>query len=149
MALLLPGNEWPRLVGLWDMPQGPAGGVAAGDVVGLVKRLGPVKLAVLEAVGASPGAGTGSSFAFGRAYGIVEAALYAAGITPRMVPPAVWKASYGLPGGPAGKVAARALARQLLGDQAGTWFDHVKDDGRAEAVLLAWWGLRHGMGLRT
>ena len=81
------------------------------------------------------------AFNFGLSTGIVHGVLAAHGIPMALAAPAKWKASMGLARFPEetpeqNKSRARALATQLfpsLTEQ----FKRVKDDGRAEAMLLA------------
>jgi len=56
-----------------------------------------------------------------------------------LVAPATWKRALG--GIPAEKDAARARASQLMPSASGYWA-RKKDDGRAEAALIAFWGCR-------
>jgi Holliday junction resolvasome RuvABC endonuclease subunit len=96
-------------------------------------------LVVVEAQHASPQMGVRSAFALGMAYGGVRGAL--AGLNHpwvEYVQPAVWRGSYGLGGGAAGKVAGIALARELLNDP-----ERALTHDEADAVLLAWWGWRN------
>lgn len=94
--------------------------------------------AFVEQVGAMPGQGTASMFAFGKAYGVVLGVLAAAGVPMTLVPPQRWKKALGVP---AAKDGARARASQLLPDAAHQWVKS-KDDGRAEAALIALYGAR-------
>jgi len=62
--------------------------------------------AYIEQVGAMPGQGVSSMFAFGEAFGLAKGVLAGLGIPVQSVPPARW------------------------------------DDGKAEAALIALWGLK-------
>jgi hypothetical protein len=75
-------------------------------------------------------------FAFGYTTGAMSMALAAAGIPYATVPPAVWKKRMRVP---ANKDAARQAASRLMPDAATQWA-RAKDDGRAEAALLAYYG---------
>jgi Holliday junction resolvasome RuvABC endonuclease subunit len=98
-----------------------------------------VKLIVVEAQHASPQMGVRSAFALGQAYGVVRGVLAAAGHPAVVyVQPVVWRGSYGLGGGAAGKDAGTALARELLQQP-----DRPLTHDEADAVLLAWWGWRN------
>jgi crossover junction endodeoxyribonuclease RuvC len=90
----------------------------------------------VEQVGAMPGQGTSSMFAFGKAYGIVIGVLAALDIPTTFVNSRVWKKSLSVP---AAKDGARARASQLMPSAAHQW-TRVKDNGRAEAALIAHWG---------
>ena len=94
--------------------------------------------AVVEQVGAMPGQGVSSMFAFGEAFGLAKGVLAGLGIPVQSVPPARWKRSLGLN---SGKDAARAKAAATWPQQAGE-FKRVRDDGKAEAALIALWGLK-------
>jgi len=96
-------------------------------------------VAVVEQVGAMPGQGVTSMFAFGQAYGLVLGVLAGLWIPTTTVTPATWKKALKLN---TGKDGARAKAAQLWPAQADQ-FKRVKDDGRAEAALLAHWRLHH------
>jgi len=132
------------LVQVFDMPSVDL--VAGGK---LKRRVSPEMLAAelrlynihgtcayIEQVGAMPGQGVSSMFAFGEAFGLAKGVLAGLGIPVQSVPPAKWKRALGLN---AGKDAARAKAAALWPHQAGE-FKRVKDDGKAEAALIAKWG---------
>lgn len=98
--------------------------------------------AVIEAVHAMPRQGVVSTFRFGRGLGLWEGLLAGLGIPYEMVTPQRWRKDLGIPNG-ADKAASRVRAQQLfpgLADQ----LARVKDDGRAEALLLAEWRRRQG-----
>jgi crossover junction endodeoxyribonuclease RuvC len=94
--------------------------------------------AFVEQVGAMPGQGVTSMFAFGQSYGIILGVLAALRIPYTRVPPITWKKAMGVRGG---KDASRARASELMPEDAATW-KRVKDEGRAEAALIALYGLR-------
>ena len=95
-----------------------------------------VQAAYLELVGAMPGQGVSSMFAFGRAVGVVEGVLGARGIPVTKVPPQVWQRAMRVRGG---KDGARERAMQLYPTYAES-FARKKDDGRADAALIASYG---------
>lgn len=99
----------------------------------------------IEQVGAMPGQGVTSMFAFGKTYGIVLGAVAAKGLPSSEVTPAVWKKRLGLA---TGKDAARKRASELLPGAAHRW-PLVKHDGRAEAALIALYGARSLAGIAT
>ena len=90
----------------------------------------------IERVHALPGQGATSSFSFGLAYGMARGALAAARVPLRLVTPQEWKRHFRL--GPH-KNEARLIAARLFPHQSDL-FARVKDDGRAEAALLALFG---------
>lgn len=93
-------------------------------------------VAYVEQVGAMPGQGVSSMFAFGQAFGIVLGVMAGLAIPTQTVTPGKWKKDLKLNGG---KDAARAKAAQVWPAHAGE-FKRVKDDGKAEAGLIAIWG---------
>ena len=99
--------------------------------------------AFVEQVGAMPGQGVSSVFSFGKSYGVVIGVLATLGVPMTFVAPAVWKRALQVP---AAKDGARARASQLLPAAAAHW-PLVKHDGRAEAALIATYGLRTLGGL--
>ncbi len=97
------------------------------------------QLAVIENVGAMPGQAPNAMFSFGFACGAVQEAVAAAGIPMTLVVPQVWKRVYGIPGGRENKDVSRQKASMMFPSHAHLWA-RKKDDGRAEAVLLAHYG---------
>ena len=89
------------------------------------------------------------AFAFGFYTGIVHGVLAAVGIPILKVAPSQWKPAMGLRCGRDEKPAdtkdrARALAQQMFPDVAKS-FARKKDDGRAEAALIAAYGAARGI----
>lgn len=80
------------------------------------------------------GQSASAAFAFGKVAGQLEQALACSGIPYAAVAPAKWKRALGLIGGD--KSDSRKLACKLF-PQYQHLFARVKDDGRAEAALLA------------
>ncbi len=95
--------------------------------------------AFVEKVGAMPGNGSVSMFGFGVSYGLVRGVLAANFVPITLVPPQTWKSKLGVP---ASKEGARARASQLLPAFSHLW-PLVKHDGRAEAALIAYYGVVH------
>lgn len=91
------------------------------------------RLAMIEQVGARPGAGVSGMFNFGRSFGLAEGVVCAQFWPLEYAPPHVWKREMACP---KEKDGARARASQLLPEHAHNWA-RCKDDGRAEATLLA------------
>jgi len=100
---------------------------------------GVIEHAFVEKVGAMPGNGAVSMFGFGVSYGLVRGVLAANFIPITLVPPQTWKSRLGVP---ASKEGARARASQLLPAFSHLW-PLVKHDGRAEAALIAYYGVVH------
>ena len=87
-----------------------------------------------------PGQGVTSVFSFGRSLGAIEGVLSALGIPYSLVHSTRWKKAAGLTG--KDKDAARAKVireHPEIADQ----LTRKKDVGRADAILLAEYGLNH------
>jgi crossover junction endodeoxyribonuclease RuvC len=96
--------------------------------------------AYVEQVGSMPGQGVSSVFAFGKTFGTILGVLAANYIETELVAPATWKRVMGIKSG-SGKDVSRQRATQAFPNKAGL-FARVKDDGRAEAALIALYGAR-------
>ena len=92
--------------------------------------------AFIERVHALPKQGVTSSFTFGMAYGLVRGALATLAVPTHLITPNEWKKSFRL--GP-DKNEARLVAARMFPANAAS-FIRVRDDGRAEAALLALFG---------
>ena len=90
---------------------------------------------VIEKVGAMPGQGVTSMFNFGRSAGIIEGVVAALQRPYTYVTPAAWTKAVGRA---AGKDASRMRAMELFPTRA-ELFKRAKDDGRADAALIAYW----------
>jgi len=97
-------------------------------------------IAYVEKPASRPGQSVVAMFGFGRSLGVVEGVLAALNIPVTYVAPATWTKQMGKP---AGKDASRHRAMELFPDHQDQ-FKRVKDDGRAEAALIATWGIKHG-----
>lgn len=90
----------------------------------------------VERAQSMPRGGVASMFRYGTGYGVLLGTLGALGISTETVPPAKWKKALGLS---KDKAACRRRASEL-------WplhherFARAKDDGRAEAALIALYG---------
>lgn len=138
---------WPvsSLIEVVDMPIGEENGRPVLDMPKVLDELclpGHEQATVwLERVAPRPGEGTVSSFRFGQGYGALAMAAIANGHKLRHVTPQTWKRHYELLGldKPAAKVASRNRAKSLWPEQSDL-FRRVKDHGRAEACLIAFYG---------
>lgn len=92
---------------------------------------------VIEDVAARPGQGVTSMFNFGKTLGFVHAIAAAQRKPLWLVTPSTWKGKMGLL--KSDKNASRELSRRLLPLLAPE-ITRVKDDGVAEAALLAYYG---------
>lgn len=94
--------------------------------------------AIVELVGAMPGQGVTSMFNFGQSYGVILGVLGALYIPVTPVRPQAWRKAAGVHGD---KKHSRSRAAELFPANAAD-FARVKDDGRAEAALIAYSGPR-------
>jgi len=92
-------------------------------------------MAVMEKTGAMPGQGVSSMYQFGRSCGMLEGILAALQIPVTYVSPATWQKDVNARGGKDGN---RARAAELFPAYAAE-FSRKKDDGRADAALMAFW----------
>ena len=93
----------------------------------------------VEKVSAMAGQGVTSVFSFGRSFGMIEGILAAFRLPVTFVPPATWVKAVGRG---QGKDASRARAMELFPENQAD-FKRVKDDGRADAALIAYWGTKN------
>lgn len=137
----------PHLVTAEDLPV--AGGEI--DVATLAARLRSMApdVAIIEQVASMPKQGVASTFKFGVAYGMARGIVTGLGIPLHLVTPRRWKAHFHLD---SDKDKSRALALRYW--PTSTAFARKRDDGRAEAALLARYyaevlGPANGMGERA
>ena len=93
-------------------------------------------VAWVEKVGAMPKQGISSTWKFAQGYGTILGVLGALEVRTQHVTPAVWKRTMKVT---AEKGTSRRLACELWPSKADR-FARVKDDGRAEACLIAEYG---------
>jgi crossover junction endodeoxyribonuclease RuvC len=91
--------------------------------------------AIIELVGAMPGQGVTSMFAFGKSYGLCIGICAGLQIPVEHVTPAKWKKAVGAR---EGKDGNRMRAAEVFPAYAHL-FRRVKDDGRSDAALIAFW----------
>lgn len=115
-----------------DMPDTTAG------VHDLIAGLPLIKVCTLEKPFYPQMIGITNAVKIAEAFGILRGALQWRDIPVREVRPSEWKRALNLS---SHKAASREKAGQFFPDDAHL-FARVKDDGRAEAALLAWYGLR-------
>lgn len=119
------------------------------SILGAWASLYDIKAVAIEKVHAMPLRGPGGAirqspnglFEFGYAAGALAQAVASAGLPMLLIPAATWKAVYGLRGGRENKDMSRQKASQMFPGAAHLWA-RKKDDGRAEAVLLAHYASR-------
>jgi hypothetical protein len=102
----------------------------------LISDIGVVKCAWLERPFYPQIIGIKNAVTIATTYGELKACLFFAGIPTFEVDPSTWKKSMHLS---TDKNASRSLASQHFPDQSNQWA-RVKDDGRAEAALIALYG---------
>lgn len=91
----------------------------------------------IEKAQAMPGQGVSGMFRYGVNYGILLGLCAALRVPYTEIPPGVWKRKMGLG---KDKNLSRQRAQQLFPQCS---FTRKKDDGRAEALLLAWYGSQY------
>lgn len=134
---LIDTADWT--IAITDMPREPGkGGKNAVSPVGVNHILNATNpdYFFIEDVWSSPQMGVVSAFSFGRSLGILEGAGAGRSILTK-VRPQDWKAATKTP---KDKNEARRRAMQVF-PCAYDLFARVKDDGRAEAALLCFYGL--------
>ena len=109
--------------------------VELSDMLSFWRNIYEPECLVVEHVHAMPKQGVSSTFQFGVSYGIVIGCAYTLGFDVVFVTPQKWKKALGLS---SDKDESRMLATRLWPDNADA-FSRKKDDGRAEAALIAYW----------
>jgi crossover junction endodeoxyribonuclease RuvC len=139
-ALALLDSQYGHLIDVADMPI--VGPIISPHLLGQIvhdwTQPATSAVAVIEDVHAMPRQGVSSVFSFGRSLGVAEGVVAGAGLAITYVSPAKWKRALGLG---ADKGDSRRRAMETWPDMASK-FARVKDDGRAEAALIAWWHWR-------
>lgn len=140
-ALASVSLETGKLIAVYDMPIFSKKGskkaineINDQELAFLVGTINPY-LAVVEAVSAMPGQGVTSTFRLGAAFGTIKGVLAGIGTPFVTIHPATWKKEMRLSGD---KAMSRQMATRTWPDMS-KHFSRVKDDGRAEAALLALW----------
>lgn len=103
----------------------------------LIAGLPAIRVCVLEQIHAGPKMARRTIGVMFEGFGVLKGALSWRSIPVQTVRPNVWKATLNVP---ADKAAARRRASEFYPDCAAQW-RLAKHDGRAEAALLAWYGL--------
>ena len=106
--------------------------VSPAGVADIIRSMKP-DVAIVEKVGAMPGQGVSSMFSFGRSVGIIEGALAALQVPATFITPQAWQKAVGAA---KGKDGSRQRVMELFPKDSHL-FARVKDDGRADAVLIA------------
>lgn len=100
----------------------------------LIER-GPIDAVILEKAGTRPGEGAVGAFTQGVGYGIVQGVLVALQRPWQLVTPQAWTKALGV-GADKGVHRQAAMSRYPADADL---FARVKDDGRADAALIAAW----------
>jgi crossover junction endodeoxyribonuclease RuvC len=98
------------------------------------------RVAFVESVHAMPKQGVTSMFYFGYGCGVIDGVLRASGFRVHYVTPQMWKRGLGLIG--KDKQASAKTATELYPDFADMFAPKTKD-GRAEAALIGYWGIKN------
>ncbi len=112
------------------------------DVKGLKKVLEEIPYGIyrphvyIEQVSAMPGNAATTMFSFGEGYGALKATIILMDFAHSFISPQTWKKKMGCT---KDKDTSRLIASQLLPAHSHNW-DRKKDDGRAEAALIALYG---------
>ena len=128
-------------VDVWDMPtitvrdKRRIDGYALRD---LLVAAGPVDMVVVEHVQGVQGSGATGAFTFGEGFGLLQGLLIGLDRPHMLVRPQAWTKALGVG---SDKGAHRQMAQRLYPASA-SMFARVKDDGRADAALLAHWWIR-------
>jgi crossover junction endodeoxyribonuclease RuvC len=148
VALVTAAGDLLEVVDMPVLRDGPKGrpNVSAALLAGIIIKM-QATMAYVEFVSARPGEGAVGAFAFGRSRGVIEGVCGAVGVPLSFLTPSHWKRLVGIgPGKEGAKDAARSEAIRRWPAHAAL-FARVKDDGRAEACLIAIAGLtRNGGG---
>jgi crossover junction endodeoxyribonuclease RuvC len=106
--------------------------ISAHGVADVLKGL-DIEMVVIEQVGGITGQSASAAFTFGHSCGLIQGVVIGLKLPVALLPSQRWKKAAHLP---ADKGAARLRAQQLWPEEA-KLFARVKDDGRAEACLIA------------
>ncbi|WP_420104538.1 hypothetical protein [Bosea sp. (in: a-proteobacteria)] len=128
----------PSVVAAEDVPT--VGGALDPVTLAAKLRLMQPAAAIVEQVSAMPKQGVSSTFKFGMAYGQAIGVIAALSIPMHLAAPGRWKKHFRLS---ADKEEARALALRFWPGQG--LFERKKDHGRAEAALIARFGVETGL----
>ena len=124
-------DKGARRVEVFDMPDTTDG------LHELVRSFPPITIGMVEKPYYPKVIGVTNVARIAEAFGKILSALHWCGIPFDLVRPADWKAALNLS---SSKAASREKASQLFPDDGEQW-KLAKHDGRAEAALLAWYGL--------
>ncbi len=126
-----------------DIPVIGSGAKERVDVAAIRKWISRYKpaLVVIERAQAMPRQGSSSGFKYGRAVGSIEAAIVLCAVPIEIIEPTAWKRFWHLPGKDKERTRQKALE---LFPAAHSLLARKCDHGRAEAALIALFGIRRG-----
>jgi len=140
-ALAVYYPDHPMIIAIHDMPvDGKA--IDGYELAKIIRQYNP-EVAFIEAVHSFSGQGVSSSFNFGCSYGVARGVVAACGIPTTLVSPQKWKRELELS---KDKNQSLEMARMLWPDS--DKFKRKKDDGRAEAALIAMYGFKSQFNVR-
>ena len=140
-ALAVYYPDHPMIIAIHDMPvDGKA--IDGYELTKIIRQYNP-EVAFIEAVHSFSGQGVSSSFNFGCSYGVARGVVAACGIPTTLVSPQKWKRELELS---KDKNQSLEMARMLWPDS--DKFKRKKDDGRAEAALIAMYGFKSQFNVR-
>jgi crossover junction endodeoxyribonuclease RuvC len=141
-AIVFLNQETQKILNIFDMPtvtvtinKKERRKIAPALLVNLLKTH-PASHIIVENVGPRPSEGAVGAFSFGFGVGIIHGIAAGLDLPLTTVHPATWKKAMGVP---ADKGGARLAAMARFPEWADS-FKRVKDDGRAEAALIALYG---------
>lgn len=119
------------------------------DVAGLLDLLTRQSVlgataAFVEEVGGLPGQSGPAAFSFGFGAGLIRMGLHSVGMPVTYVSAAKWKGDMRAPKDKKASIARACELAPLYAPHFREGGDVAKRSGRAEAVMIAMWGLRHG-----
>ncbi len=131
-------------VSVVDMPtmrQGSKKQVDAHSLASLIRpHIQIIKAVAIEDVHSMPNDGAVSAFSFGYSAGIIKGVCAGLNLPkPLMIPPNVWKPYLNLS---PDKRKSLLLAKKLF-PRYTRYFERAKDDGRAEAILIAYFARKY------
>jgi crossover junction endodeoxyribonuclease RuvC len=142
LAIVSDGNGVGTLIDAIDIPTIGNGARERVDVMTVrdwIERHKP-DLALIERSQAMPKQGASSGFKYGKATGALEATVMLCTVPLEIIEPTSWKRHWHLP--PKDKERSRQRALELF-PAVHAFLQRKKDHGRAEAILIALYGLRN------
>jgi crossover junction endodeoxyribonuclease RuvC len=141
LAIVMVTNDIAMLVAAIDIPTVGAGAKERVNVLAVQEFIlsHGQSFAFIEHAQAMPKQGASSGFKYGRSVGQLEAVITLCGIPIEIISPGIWKRGLRLLGGE--KELSRQRALEMFPSAHG-FLSRRKDHGRAEAALIALYGMR-------